>query len=116
MTKAIVLTQKRNIDVHLETTKALRYINFAIARGHDLSCAFKCRLSKVPLFIVKDNTLRKNDRKSKLEQTIEKKLYHPPTGIILSKDKKINDCYRFNVLGEKNKNQKGKRKKFCRFS
>ena len=36
----IVLTKKRNIDVRLETTKALRYVNFARARGYDLSCVF----------------------------------------------------------------------------
>ena len=53
MTKAIVSTKKRNIDVHLETTKALRHVNFARDRGYDLSCVFKCELSEVPFFLCK---------------------------------------------------------------
>ena len=95
MTKAIVSTKKRNIHVHLDITKAFRYVDFARARRCDLSCVSKCELSEVLFFLVKGSTMRKSDNKSELEQTIEKKLDQSPTGIIPSKDKKsmiVIDC------------------------
>ena len=76
------------MHVHLETTKALRYIDFARLRGYDLSSVFKYELSEIPFFLVKDGILRKCDNKSELERTIEGKLEHPPTRFIPSKDKK----------------------------
>ena len=33
MNKTILSTKKKNVDIHLDTTKALRYIDFARARG-----------------------------------------------------------------------------------
>ena len=65
--KAIVSMKKRNIDLHLETTKALRYDNFARARCYDLSWVFKCELSEVPFFLVKHGIMHKTDNKNELE-------------------------------------------------
>ena len=36
MNKTILSTKKKNVYVHLETTEAMRYINFARARGYEL--------------------------------------------------------------------------------
>ena len=81
-------TMKTNADIHLETTKALRYIDFAIARDYDLSCAFKNELSEFLFFFVKDGILRKCDNKSELERALEFKLEHQPTKVMPSSDKK----------------------------
>ena len=101
MNKTILSTKKKNVDVHLETTKALRYIDFARARGYDLSSVFKCELSEIPFFLVKDGILRKCDNKSELERTIEGKLEHPPTRFIPSKDKKSMIAIDFMVCAKK---------------
>ena len=81
-------TTKTNVDIHLETTKALRYIDFARARDYDLSCVFKNELSEFPFFLVKDGILRKCDNEGELERALEFKLEHPPTKIISSSYKK----------------------------
>ena len=36
MNQTLVSTKKRNIDVHLGTTKTSEYVDFARARGYDL--------------------------------------------------------------------------------
>ena len=66
-------------------TKTLRYVDFARTTGYDLSCVFKC---EVPFLLVKDPTMSKSDNKSELEGTTAKKLDHPPTGVIPTKDMK----------------------------
>ena len=58
MNKTIISTNKKNVDILLETTKALRYIDFGRARDYDLPCHFKCELSEIPFFLVKDGILR----------------------------------------------------------
>ena len=88
MGKTITSSKKKNVDIHQETTKALRYIDFARARNYDLSRLFKCELSEIPFFLVRDGILRKSDNKSELERALEGKLEHLPTKIILSSDKK----------------------------
>ena len=101
MNKTIISTKKRNVDIHLETTKTLRYIDFARARDCDLSCLFKCELSEIPFFLVKDGIIRKCDKKSELERILECKLEHPPTKIIPSSYKKSMIVVDFMVCAKK---------------
>lgn len=44
--KTVILT-KKIIDVHLDTTKAFKYIGLARARDYDLVNLFKCEFLKV---------------------------------------------------------------------
>ena len=53
MGKTITSSNKKNVDIHQETTKALRYIDFARARNYDLSRLFKCELSEISEFCQK---------------------------------------------------------------
>ena len=101
MNKTILSTKKKNVNVHLETTKAFRYIEFARARGYDLSSVCKCELSEIPFFLVKDGILCECDNKSELERTIEGKLEHLPTRFIPSKDKKSMIAIDFMVCAKK---------------
>ena len=115
MGKTFTSSKKKNIDIHQETTKALRYIDFARARNYDLSSLFKCELSEIPFFLVKDGILRKSDNKSELERALESKLEHVPTKIIPSSDKKSMIVVDFMVCAKKVRIKKDKVKTFGEF-
>ena len=87
----------------------MRYIDFARARDYDLSCLFKCELSEIPFFFVKDGILRKCNNKSELERK------HPPTKIIPSSYKNSMIVVDFMVCAEKVRIKKGKVKTFGEF-
>ena len=115
MGKIFTLSKNKNIDIHQETTKALRYSDFARGRNYDLSSLFKCELSEIPFFLVKDGILRKSDNKSELERALESKLEHVPTKIIPSSDKKSMIVVDFMVCAKKVRIKKDKVKTFGEF-
>ena len=93
----------------------MRYIDFARAWDYDLSCLFKCELSEIPFFLVKDGILRKCDKKSELERILECKLEHPPTKIIPSSYKKSMIVVDFMVCAKKVRIKKDNVKTFGEF-
>ena len=107
--------QQKNVDIQLETTKALRYIDFVRARDYDLSCLFKCELSEIPFFLVKDGILRNGDNKSELERRPECKLEHLPTKVISSSYKKSMIVLDFMVCAKKVRIKKGNVETFGEF-
>ena len=60
--------------------KALRYLDLARANYNDLLCLFKCGLSEILFFLVKDGISHKCDNKR--ERALEGKFKHPPTEIM----------------------------------
>ena len=115
MGKTITSSKKKNVDIHQETTKALRYIDFARARNYDLSRLFKCELSEILFFLVKDGNLRKGDNKNELERALEGKLEHLPTKIIPSSNKKSMIVVDFMACAKKVGLKKDKVKTFGEF-
>ena len=93
----------------------MRYIDFARARNYDLLRLFKCELSEIPFFLVKDGVLCKRDNKSELERDLEGKLEHLPTKIIPSSDKKSMIVVDFMVCAKKVGIKKDKVKTFGEF-
>ena len=76
---------------------------------------FKCELSGIPFFLVKDGILRKCDNKNELERILECKLEHPATKIIPSSYKKSMIVVDFMVCAKKVRIKKDNVKTFGEF-
>ena len=69
-TKKKTRTKEKKIDVKKENNAALKYIEYARMRDYDVANLLKFELTSVPLFLVKDDLLRKSV-KSELIKEIE---------------------------------------------
>ena len=74
--KPLLHQRERILIFTKRAPKLLRYIDLARAKNYDLSRLFKCELSEISFFLVKDGMLCKSDNKSELERALGSKLEH----------------------------------------